>query len=70
MAQESHVNADPILTATEAAEYLRLESTQTIYNMVARGELPRTKVGRQLLFRQSTLDALVDAKLPVTPQDG
>lgn len=47
-----------VLTAQEAAEYLRV-SVKTLYRLVAAGQVPGQKVGRAWRFRQTDLDELL-----------
>jgi excisionase family DNA binding protein len=47
------------LTASEAAEYLRLPTTRALYKRVERGQLPAHRFGRQFRFRRRDLDALL-----------
>ena len=47
------------LTAAEAAQYLRLPSTNALYQRVARGQMKTLRLGRQMRFRRRDLDALM-----------
>ncbi|MGN1004622.1 MAG: helix-turn-helix domain-containing protein, partial [Oscillospiraceae bacterium] len=38
---------DDLLTAQEAADYLKLKKS-TVYEMIKRGEIPSAKIGKQL----------------------
>ena len=49
----------PWMTATEAAEYLRVPSVRALYKRVERGQVPAHRWGRQLRFRRRELDALL-----------
>ncbi len=50
-----------VLTADEAAEYLRV-SRKTLYRLVAAGKIPGQKVGRSWRFRRGDLDAVLGVK--------
>lgn len=58
---ENKVNRDPLLTAEEAADYLKL-SEGTVRNMASEGTLPRTKLGRSLRFRLSDLNRYIEER--------
>jgi excisionase family DNA binding protein len=47
---------DPLLTAEEVAEQLRV-STMTVYRLIRRGELPAVRVGRNYRVRTADLEA-------------
>lgn len=47
-----------ILTAAEAAEILKVKKN-TVYDMIKRGDLRASKLGKQLRIRQSDLDAYI-----------
>jgi excisionase family DNA binding protein len=49
------------MTATEAADYLRLPSVNALYQRVARGQVKALRLGRQMRFRRRDLDALMRA---------
>jgi len=49
------MDADRIMNAWEAAEYLRL-TTGALYMACARGQLPAIRWGRRLRFRKGDLD--------------
>lgn len=51
--------SDPLLTAAEVADHLRV-STMTVYRLVRRGELPAVRVGRNYRVRASDLAAYLD----------
>lgn len=53
--------ADDVLTADEAAKYLRV-SLKTLYRLVAAGQIPGQKVGRSWRFRRADLVAFLQAK--------
>jgi putative molybdopterin biosynthesis protein len=55
-----------ILTPEEAASLLKL-SKYTVYEMVKRGELIATKVGRRVRIKRSDIDALLNNNKPETP---
>jgi len=46
-----------ILDLKEVAEYLGLNK-RTIYNLVRKGEIPGTKIGRQWRVKKESLDEL------------
>jgi excisionase family DNA binding protein len=48
------------MTAAEAADYLRLPTTNALYQRVARGQVKPLRLGRQMRFRRRDLDALMD----------
>ena len=48
------------LTSSEAAEYLRLPSVGTLRVMVFKRRLPFYRIGRNLRFKKSELDRLLD----------
>jgi len=48
-------NEDTLLTAQEAANYLRL-SLGTVYNLVSKGRLRPGRAGNRLRFRREDLD--------------
>jgi excisionase family DNA binding protein len=56
------VNVMRLLTTSEAAEYLRLKERK-VYELVAEGEIPCTKVTGKWLFPQFELDHWVAASL-------
>jgi excisionase family DNA binding protein len=47
-----------IMTASELAEYLRLNEV-TIYRLAQDGKLPGLKVGRQWRFKKEVIDELL-----------
>lgn len=49
--------AEDLLTAQEAADYLKLKKA-TVYEMIKRGELPSVKLGKQLRISRTVLEAL------------
>jgi excisionase family DNA binding protein len=50
------------LTATEAAEYLRLPSVKALYQRAARGQVKKHHFGaRMIRFHRRDLDALMRA---------
>jgi len=49
------------LTAQEAKEYLRLKSVEVLRNMVCQRRIPSYKLGRNLRFKVSELDAVLEA---------
>jgi putative molybdopterin biosynthesis protein len=52
--------ADDLLTAQEAADYLRVKKT-TVYELVKRGSLPSTKIGKQVRIPRAALEEMVGA---------
>lgn len=57
------VNEDPLLNIEEAAAYLRVP-LKTLYNWRYRGVAPKgIKLGSKVFYRQSQLDAFIDAKV-------
>jgi excisionase family DNA binding protein len=48
-----------ILTADEAADYLRLKP-KTVYNMARQGTIPHIRFGRSVRFRRSVLVAWLE----------
>lgn len=48
-----------VMTAAEAAAYLRLPSVEALYQRVARGQIEVGRIGRSFRFRRRDLDALV-----------
>jgi excisionase family DNA binding protein len=53
---------DPLITAEQAAELLKLHS-KTVKRLAQAGELPGMKIGRVWRFRESSLDAWISARL-------
>lgn len=49
---------ETILTAVEAAEILKVKKN-TVYDMIKRGDLPATKLGKQLRIRQADLEEYI-----------
>jgi excisionase family DNA binding protein len=47
------------MTAAEAADYLRLPTTNALYQRVARGQVKALRLGRQMRFQRRDLDALM-----------
>ena len=43
------------LDVGQAADYLRLKSKQSLYNMVSQGRVPHRKLGKRLLFDKDAL---------------
>jgi excisionase family DNA binding protein len=52
---------DDVLTAKEAAVYLRV-SLKTLYRLVSAGKIPGQKVGRAWRFRRVDLIAFLQAR--------
>ena len=51
---------DDLLTAQEAADYLKVKKT-TVYELVKRGDLPSTKIGKQLRIPRAALEGMTGA---------
>ena len=51
---------DDLLTAQEAADYLKVKKT-TVYELVKRGDLPSTKIGKQLRIPRAALEGKTGA---------
>lgn len=51
---------DPILNLKETADRLRVNQ-QTVRTLIRRGKLRASKVGNQFRFRQSWVEAYIDA---------
>jgi excisionase family DNA binding protein len=49
-----------LLTITELSAYLRV-STQTIFRLIRKGELPCVKVADRTLFRPADIERFLDA---------
>lgn len=49
--------ADDLLTAQEAADFLKVKKT-TVYELVKRGDLPSTKIGKQLRIPRAALEGM------------
>ena len=55
--------ADPLLSSTQAAEYLGVrEGTLCVWRSVKRYEIAFIKVGRLVRYRKSALDAFLDRR--------
>jgi len=54
------VKPSDVLTADEAADYLRV-SRKTLYRLVSAGKIPGQKVGRSWRFRRADLVAFLGA---------
>lgn len=63
MAESDKVTREPLMKVGEVAEYLGL-AERTIYNKVHRNEIPHKKVGTQLRFRRSEIDAWIESQNP------
>ncbi|AUN38633.1 hypothetical protein ASU32_00255 [Tsukamurella tyrosinosolvens] len=63
---EATVDADPILTAPEAAEAMRVH-LQTVQALIRRGELRAARVGRVYRIRKSWLDEYLDRAAALCP---
>ena len=57
---------DDLLTAQEAADYLKLKKT-TVYELVKRGDIPSTKIGKQLRIPRAALEGMTGAPRPAEP---
>lgn len=55
--------ADDLLTAQEAADYLKVKKT-TVYELVKRGDLPSSKIGKQLRIPRAALEGMTGAPHP------
>lgn len=60
--------SDDLLTAQEAADYLKVKKT-TVYEMVKRGELPSSKIGKQLRIPRAALEGMTGAVRPSAPPE-
>ena len=49
---------EKLLTAKEAAEILKVKKN-TVYDMIKRGDLKASKLGKQLRIRQEDLDVYI-----------
>ena len=58
MKRGSVIVPDDLLTAQEAADYLKLKKS-TVYEMIKRGEIPSAKIGKQLRINRADLEALL-----------
>jgi excisionase family DNA binding protein len=47
---------DEVMTADEVATYLGVDRS-TVYESVARGEIPHKRLGRRVIFRRETISA-------------
>ncbi|MDR2786074.1 MAG: helix-turn-helix transcriptional regulator [Treponema sp.] len=63
--------ASNLLTAGDVAEQLRIKK-YTVYEIIKRGELPSSKVGKQLRVSQSDLDVYLETRKTgaLSPKDG
>jgi excisionase family DNA binding protein len=59
---EELVGEQDVLTAEEAAAYLRI-ARATLYRLVAKGQIPAVKVGRVWRFSRSLLDEWLEARM-------
>jgi len=57
-----------LLNAEEIAEILRIKKS-TVYEMVKRGELPHTKVGKQIRVTEDDINRFVDNNKPPSPPE-
>ncbi len=57
---------DDLLTAQETADYLKLKKT-TVYELVKRGDIPSTKIGKQLRIPRAALEGMTGAPRPADP---
>ncbi|WP_084124944.1 helix-turn-helix domain-containing protein [Demequina sp. NBRC 110054] len=55
----SNLSAPDLLTRAEAAAYVRVH-VATLDKWIVAGTLPATKIGRRVLIRRHTLDALIE----------
>jgi excisionase family DNA binding protein len=58
--QVVHTDAQPYLTVSEAAEYLRCKPKR-VYDLTSQRRLPVVKDGSRSLLRRSDLDAYLEA---------
>ena len=58
-------NPNVLLTTKQAADYLGLENHSTLYawKFHKRYHLPYVKIGSKVMYRQSDLDAFIEANL-------
>ena len=49
--------SDDLFTAQEAADFLKVKKT-TVYELVKRGDLPSTKIGKQLRIPRAALEGM------------
>lgn len=52
--------SDDLFTAQEAADFLKVKKT-TVYELVKRGDLPSTKIGKQLRIPRAALEGMTGA---------
>ncbi len=52
---------DRLMTVSEVSQYLRI-SKASVYRLVKMNKIPASKIGRQLRFRQDTLDEWLSKK--------
>ena len=45
---------DPILTVTEAAEYMKLSKSK-VYQLIQMGKMPHLRIGRNVRIKQSEM---------------
>lgn len=57
---------EDLLTAQEAADFLKLKKT-TVYEMIKRGEIPSAKIGKQLRINRADLVALLPGGGQIAP---
>ncbi len=50
-----------IMSLPEVCEYLKLTKS-TVYKLSQRGDLPSSRIGRQLRFRKSRVDSWLDSR--------
>lgn len=51
----------PFWTISEVMEYLGIKSRTTMFKLLKDG-FPHAKIGRKLIFRQSDIDAWIEAR--------
>jgi excisionase family DNA binding protein len=54
---------DELLTPAEVRNILRLRQTETVYRMIADGELPASRIRNRWLIRRADLDAMLAGTL-------
>lgn len=61
VARREPLRPEDIMTVSEVAAFLKV-STQTIYNLARRGDLPSTKLGGRLIVLRPQLEAFLWGK--------
>ena len=60
MASETSSSGSRFLTASEAAERMRV-SKMTVYRLIRSGQLPAVQIGKAYRVRESDLESYLDA---------